>query len=62
MINLELLPCNNCVYFKGIKQNGKGEKNQFVGCGVLKSGNAEDILRNDGFSVQCDRQKEKYEE
>ncbi len=61
MINLNLLPCINCIHYQGTRYEGKTEKTEFVSCEESETGDAEDILTIRGKNISCRFQIREYE-
>lgn len=54
MIQLRLLPCNNCKHYEGIKSIGEIEKeNQYVKCNKASQKNAENLINISEGKISC---------
>ena len=58
MIHLDILPCADCRFYSGIKQQNKSELNEHVSCNKAKTKNAKELLQFSNGAYLC----EKYEE
>ena len=54
MVNLNAMPCSECVYCGGIKQPDGTEKTEYVVCNFSKSGKANELLILRGDKLSCD--------
>ena len=57
MINVESMPCIDCVYFGGVKQPDNTESDEYISCSLAKNGNSLEKLSFSDRKVSCKYKK-----
>lgn len=59
MIRLNMLPCFDCKFYKGIKQTNKSEIGEYVRCSKAETKNAEEFVYVKDRKCLCDKYESK---
>ncbi len=54
MVNVNSMPCANCIYFKKVKQPDGTEKTEYIACEKSKNDNASELLYIKNKKAHCD--------
>ena len=61
MVNLESMPCSNCIFCDGIKQPNGTENGEYVSCSVANDGQAVSNLELSNSHLTCTKRKKEFE-
>lgn len=61
MINLEAMPCSNCIFCNGVKQPNGTEIGEYVSCTDALDGNSLNNLKLSDSQLKCIQRKKKIE-
>ena len=53
MIKLNVVPCVECKFYKGVKQPDHTEQTEYIGCKESKNGDAKKLLAQKGHIMTC---------
>lgn len=61
MVNLEVMPCSNCMFCDGIKQPNGTENGEYVSCNESDDGKAVSNLKWADGRLSCLKRKKEFE-
>lgn len=62
MILMNMMPCNNCKNYEGIKQPDGTESDEYIACSASKTGRANALIKTNGKELTCEKHVEKYDD
>lgn len=57
MINLEVMPCADCIYFRKIAQPDGTEQSEYVQCAISENNRADNLLQVNDKKPYCSKRE-----